>query len=124
MGTLPTTLEPGAIKKSTSMQQKTLYVKQGRYKRRLWNMNFKVNPSNCVLSDIPSTHTENLQTAKQFNQNEVFVGTESLEKQVEEALDSDLQVIPSDVLHCSLSFSAIVLTDNIVTDENNKQSRG
>lgn len=52
----------------------------------------------------------------------VFVRTGSLEENAKEAPDPELQEISSDVLHSSPNFPAIVLTDSIVADENNKQS--
>lgn len=63
-----------------------------------------------------------MRTAEQFNQNKEFVRNESLEKQVEEALDPTLQMIPTDAQHNFPSSLHIVFTGSIVANDSNKQS--
>lgn len=113
-----TALEHGEKRKCTTLELESSYVRRGLYKRRLWNINSNVNPNNSVLNGSLCSRTEGLQTAKQFNWNKVFEGTESLEKHVEDASDPELHVSSYDLLHNSLSTSAIVITGDIVADDN------
>lgn len=59
---------------------------------------------------------------KNYIKTVVYLRTKSIEKQVGEPPDPELQVILSEVLHSSLSSTAIVFNDNIVANHNNKQS--
>lgn len=108
-------------KKRTPIQQETPYSLQVPYKQRLYYINPNVDHNNHVFNDSLSTHTEGLQTSKIFNLGKLLLCTESLEIEVEEASDPELQMILSGVQHNYLSFSAILLKRNIVADDNKKR---